>query len=258
MDIAIELFDLAVSVAREAGDLLLEHSRRPLEGVETKATPTDVVTDADRASEALILERLTSARPDDGIIAEEGDRRASESGIDWVVDPLDGTVNFLFGIPVWAVSIAARDGDGVLVAVTHDPSRAETFAARRGAGSTLNGRSIRVSSSEDLATAMIGTGFSYDAEARRYQAERLVHLLPKVRDIRRAGSAAVDLAWLACGRLDGFYEAPMKPWDRAAGELLVTEAGGVVSSLPPPFGEDEGVIAAGPALHPALSKLVAG
>ena len=258
MGSATELLELAVRIANEAGDLLLEHSRRPLGGIETKATPTDVVTDADRESEQLILARLTSARPDDGILAEEGDRRPSASGTMWIIDPLDGTVNFLFGIPVWAVSIAARDADGLLVAVTHDPSRAETFAALRGAGSTLNGRAIEVSSSDDPATAMIGTGFSYNADARRSQAERLVRVLPQVRDIRRAGSAAIDLAWLACGRLDGFYEAPMKPWDRAAGELLVTEAGGVVSPLAPPVGDDEGVVAAGPRLHPALRELVAG
>jgi myo-inositol-1(or 4)-monophosphatase len=171
---------------------------------------------------------------------------------------LDGTVNYLFGIPVWAVSISARDGQGLLVGVTHDPNRNETFAASRGGGATMNGRPIQVSDVAELSTAMIGTGFSYDSEARGKQARLLLGLLPEVRDIRRAGSAAIDLAWLACGRLDGFYEAPMKPWDRAAGELLVTEAGGVVSSLPAPIGDDTGVIAAGPRLHPALRELVHG
>lgn len=258
MGSAKELLEIATRVAREAGDQLLEHARRPVEGIETKATPTDVVTDADRHSEELVRDRLTRARPDDGIIAEEGDRRPSASGVVWIIDPLDGTVNFLFGIPVWAVSIAARDESGLVVAVTHDPNRDETFAASKGGGATLNGRTIGVSSVADLATAMIGTGFSYDAGVRRYQAERLVHVLPRVRDVRRAGSAAVDLAWLACGRLDGFFEAPMKPWDRAAGELLVTEAGGIVSPLPPPLGDDEGVIAGGPNIHAALRELVSG
>ena len=253
-----ELLQLAVDAARGAGDLLRERLRGPLSGVETKATPTDVVTDADRDSEELILSRLTGARPADGVISEEGDERPSSTGVVWFVDPLDGTVNYLFGIPLWAVSISARDEDGWLVGVTHDPMRDETFAALRHGGSTLDGRPIRVSDASDPATAMIGTGFSYDADARRLQAERLVHVLPHVRDIRRAGSAALDLAWLACGRLDGFYEAPMKPWDRAAGELLVVEAGGVVSPLAAPVGDDEGVIAAGPRLHPALRELVGG
>jgi myo-inositol-1(or 4)-monophosphatase len=143
-----------------------------------------------------------------------------------------------------------------LVGVVFDPSRGELFSALRGEGATLNGRGISVSSRNDLATALVGTGFSYDADARAVQASRMPDLLPRVRDVRRAGSAALDLAWTACGRLDGFFEAPMKVWDRSAGELLVQESGGVVTPLPPPFGDDRGVVAAGPALHPLLSELV--
>jgi myo-inositol-1(or 4)-monophosphatase len=172
----------------------------------------------------------------------------------WIVDPLDGTVNFLFGIPVWAVSIAVEDRDGGLVGIVHDPSRRETFTATRGGGAYLNGTRINVSGCEELARALVGTGFSYDARIRASQAGIVSRLLPEVRDIRRAGSAALDLAWLACGRLDGFYEAPMEAWDRAAGVLIIREAGGVVTDLPPRLGSGVGVIAANPALH---SELVA-
>lgn len=252
------LLDVAVEAAREAGELLLERFRRPAEGIETKSSSTDLVSEADRAAERLILERLTRERPDDGILAEEGGGRESSSGITWVVDPLDGTVNYLFRIPVWAVSIAARDADGEVVGVVHDPNRNETFTAARGEGAFLNGEPMKVSERETLDRALIGTGFSYVADARREQAERLVRLLPRVRDIRRGGSAAIDLATLACGRFDGFYEAPMEEWDKAAGVLLIREAGGVVSELPAPHGLSPGVIAANPKLHDELRKLVIG
>jgi len=252
------LLDLAVAAAREAGELLLERFRRPARGVETKSSSTDLVSEADRAAEELILGRLTEARPDDGILAEEGGGRTSSSGITWVVDPLDGTVNYLFRIPVWSVSIAAADPDGTLIGVVHDPNRAETFTAIRGEGAALNGDPISVSDRDSLEQAMIGTGFSYDSEARREQAERLVRLLPLVRDIRRGGSAAIDLATLACGRFDGFYEAPMEEWDKAAGVLLIREAGGIVSDLPAPKGLSTGVIAANPELHDELRGLVIG
>ena len=253
-----ELLDLAVGAARAAGDLLLERFRSPARGVETKSSSTDPVSEADRAAEALILSRLTQARPDDGVMAEEGGGRPSSSGITWVVDPLDGTVNYLFRLPVWSVSIAAVDADGAVVGVVHDPNRAETFTAVRGGGAHLNGEPISVSDRRTLDQALIGTGFSYQAEARREQAERLVRLLPRVRDIRRGGSAAIDLATLACGRFDGFYEAPMEEWDKAAGVLLIREAGGIVSDLPGPQGLSPGVIAANPTLHDELRKLVIG
>lgn len=252
------LLDVAVEAAREAGELLLERFRRSPEGIETKSSSTDLVSEADRAAEGLILERLTRERPDDGILAEEGGGRESTSGITWVVDPLDGTVNYLFRIPVWAVSIAARDTDGEVVGVVHDPNRNETFTAARGEGAFLNGEPMKVSERETLDRALIGTGFSYVSDARREQAERLVRLLPRVRDIRRGGSAAIDLATLACGRFDGFYEAPMEEWDKAAGVLLIREAGGVVSELPAPQGLSPGVIAANPNLHDELRKLVIG
>lgn len=252
-----ELLDIAVGAARRAGELLLTYFDGPAAGVVAKTSPTDLVSDADRAAERLLLDAILENRPDDGVLAEEGGARDSTTGVTWVVDPLDGTVNFLFGIPVWSVSIAVQDEQGTVVGVVHDPSRDETFAARRGAGATLNGRSIRVSESDALETALIGTGFSYESDARVRQGEVLQRVLPNVRDIRRAGSAALDLAAAACGRLDGFYEGSMEPWDKAAGALLVVEAGGIVSQLDPPLGHlSAGVVAAGPGLHAQLRDLV--
>ncbi|MDQ3987150.1 MAG: inositol monophosphatase [Actinomycetota bacterium] len=250
------LLDLTIELAEDAGKLLLGRFGEEVGGISTKASPTDVVSDADRESESLIVDKLQTSRPNDGILAEEGDDRPSKSGVSWIVDPLDGTVNYLFGIPLWAVSIASVDAEGTAVAVVHDPNQQETFSAARGGGCRLNHRRVSVSETADLSRALIGTGFAYEAKARKAQARRLPVMLPLVRDIRRAGSAALDLSWLACGRLDGFFEAPMKKWDRAAGELLVKEAGGVVRDLAPPYGDDTGVIAANPNLFDRLRQLV--
>jgi myo-inositol-1(or 4)-monophosphatase len=252
-----DLLALAVEAAARAGDLLMTYFDAPAAGVGSKSSPTDLVSDADRAAEKLLLETIERPRPHDGVLAVEGGARDSTSGYTWVVDPLDGTINFLFGIPVWSVSVAVQDETGTAVGVVHDPCRGETFAARRDAGATLNGRRIDVSAESDLATALVGTGFSYEPEARARQAEVLARVLPRVRDIRRGGSAALDLAAVSCGRLDGFYEAPMEPWDKAAGMLLVTEAGGIVTELDPPVPRlSRGVVAAGRALHDSLSELV--
>ena len=222
----------------------------------TKSSPTDVVTDADRAAEALIIDALSNARPDDGILSEEGGAEDSVTGLRWIVDPLDGTVNFLYGIPAWGVSIAVEDDDGTLAGAVFDPNLDELFGAARGHGAHRNHASIRVGDTNDLGQALIATGFSYDADARARQAALIPELLPRVRDIRRAGSAALDLCATACGRVDGYYESVMERWDRAAGELIVREAGGIVTSLPSPLGGTPGVIAAGPGLHAQLSALV--
>ena len=249
MSEAAALLNLAESVAREAGVLLLDRFRRPATGVDSKSSATDLVSDADRDAEALIRGRLLAARPDDGLLGEEGSSVAGGSGIRWVVDPLDGTVNYLFGLPDWAVSVACEDEDGTLAGVVHIPTRGETFTAARGAGARLDGAPIAVSGATELASALIATGFSYVAEVRRAQAAELATILPSVRDIRRGGSAAVDLASVACGRVDGFYEVGLNPWDLAAGALLVREAGGLVS---------RDIVASGPALHELLAVLVAG
>ena len=253
-----ELGELASTAARAAGDLLLERFTRPAEGVASKSSPTDVVSDADRDAEALLKRLILSERPEDGVLAEETGARSASSGLTWVLDPLDGTVNFLFGIPEWSVSVAVEDDQGSLVGVVLNPTRDELFYATRGSGAYLNGSPISASRRNDLETALIGTGFSYVSEAREIQARRLLRILPRVRDIRRAGSAALDLASVACGRLDGVFEAPMERWDKAAGSLLIEEAGGVVSELEGPLDLSPGVIAAGARLHDPLRDLVLG
>jgi myo-inositol-1(or 4)-monophosphatase len=250
------LLELALGAARDAGALLLERFGGPASGVESKSSTTDMVSDADRAAERLLLDRITRARPDDGVLGEEGADVEGTSGLTWVVDPLDGTTNYLFGYPVWSVSVACEDADGGVVAVVHDPTRGETFAAERGAGATLNGRPVHARAPRGLDRALIGTGFAYDPGDRGLQARVLTDLLPRVRDIRRGGSAALDLAWVACGRLDGFYEWGIKHWDRAAGMLLVAEAGGRVSVFEPGGGLEPCVVAAAADAHDPLRELV--
>ena len=225
----------------------------PARGVELKSSETDPVSDADRQAERTIRELLARERPEDGLLAEEGGRADPESGRRWIVDPLDGTVNYLYRLPVWCVSVALEDADGTLLGVVHDPERGETFSAVRGQGARLGGRGLRVRQCERLETALVATGFAYRREARAAQARLVAELLPRVRDIRRAGAAALDLAWLAAGRLDGYYERGLKPWDWAAGRLLVEEAGGAVAELP---GEPVGLVAASPPLLDGLLELV--
>src|SRR4051794_37882191 len=195
----------------------MERFGGPARGLDVKSTATDMVSDADREAEAAIAELLARERPDDALVAEEGSGEGGSSGRRWVVDPLDGTTNYLYGHPQWCVSVALEDGDGGLAGVVHDPWRGETFRAARGAGAELDGARIEVRDHDDLSTALVATGFGYDPERRAAQAEILRRVLPRIRDIRRAGAAALDLAWLAAGRLDGYYERGPNPWDWAAG-----------------------------------------
>lgn len=250
-----DLLDLALSAARAAGALLLEHFREPARGVGTKSTPTDLVSEADRASEELVLGRIRDGRPDDGILAEEGGRADSASGLVWVVDPLDGTVNYLYGFPAWCVSVAAEDDEGVLVGVVRDPLRRETFLAVRSGGAWLGEEPLRVNDPVELEQALVATGFSYQREHRRSQARVVGDVAVEARDIRRMGSAALDLCSLAAGRVDGYYEDSVSKWDWAAGALIAAEAGAVVETLPGPDGR-EGVLAAGPGLFDALKGVV--
>lgn len=253
-----DLLNLAVRTARAAGELLRERFYGPARGVSSKSTPTDLVSDADRASEELLVSLISAERPDDGFLTEESPGKGSSSGLRWVLDPLDATVNFLFRIPWWCVSVAVEDEDGALAGAIFNPNADEMFSGLRGEGAWMNGSAIRVSDRRDISTALIGTGFSYEPGAREDQAEIARRLLPTARDIRRMGSAALDLAHLACGRLDGFYEAPLEQWDKAAGLLMVREAGGVVTELAGPRGLTDGVIASGPKLHSELVGLVLG
>ncbi len=236
-----------------AGELLLERYTGPARGVEAKSTATDLVSEADRVSEEAVKELLARERPDDGLLAEEGSAQTSASGRRWVIDPLDGTVNYLYRFPFWCVSVALEDSEGGAVAVVHEPLRDETFKAERGGGARLNGHEIHVSGEERPERALIATGFSYSAEERIAQAEVVARVLPRFRDIRRAGAAALDLCYVAAGRLDGYYERGLKQWDWAAARLIVSEAGGSVTELP---GTPAGLAAASPGLLPALLDAV--
>ena len=250
------LLALALDVATRAGDFLLAGQHQPREAVETKATATDLVSEMDRNAEAMVVAGILAARPGDGLIGEEGANRPSESGISWVIDPLDGTVNYLFGWPVWAVSVAAEDAHGAVAGVVFVPALNETFTATRGGGAFLNDHPLTASTQTDLGLALLATGFSYHAELRREQARVVTQVLPYVRDLRRAGAAAVDLCWLAAGRTDGYYEEGTHVWDRAAGLLCLHEAGGVSSDGRGGPASDPLCVASAPAIHDQLCALI--
>jgi myo-inositol-1(or 4)-monophosphatase len=249
------LLDLAERAARLGGGEL-RRRMRTFTQAGCKSSATDPVTDADLASESAISTLITSERPEDGLLGEEGADRGSRSGLRWVVDPLDGTVNYSYGIPQSAVSIACQQahGDGwrTVVGAVYDVARDEMYTAVHGRGAAVSGRPVSVNDPVELPTALVATGFSYRAAARARQAAVLPLLLPEVRDIRSGGSAALELCWVAAGRYDAYYEDELALWDWAAGALIVSEAGGTVSLL------DEGVLAAGPSLHAGLRPLVAG
>jgi myo-inositol-1(or 4)-monophosphatase len=253
-----ELLDLATTAAQRAADLLVNGLGRARTTVETKSTATDMVSEMDRASERLIVSTLLAARPDDGLVAEEGSASPGTSGLRWVIDPLDGTTNYLYGHPGWAVSIAAEDDAGVVAGVVIDPLHHDVFTATRGGGARRNGEPIACSSLDDLGTALLATGFGYAAERRRAQAQVLVELLPRIRDIRRMGAAAVDLCSVACGRVDGYFERGLAWWDLAAGSLVAAESGALLSTIDGrPAGPDAGsIVAAGPRLFHTLRKLL--
>lgn len=250
---------LAVETAREAGELIRGRrdavNRMAISA--TKTTPTDVVTESDTAAEALIRERLLAARPEDAILGEEGGSSHGGSGVRWLVDPIDGTVNYLYGIPQYAVSIAAQRAGDTVAGVVHNPVSGETWTATRGGGAYLDGRRIRESGCDRLELALVATGFGYDAGRRARQAAILQQILPSVRDIRRAGAASLDLCAVAMGRVDGYYERGLGPWDLAAGALVAEEAGAVVGGLAGAVAGPELVIAAGPALFGPLHDLLA-
>ena len=246
-----DLLALALQVAREAGELLM---KRPLAfDISTKTSALDFATQMDSESETLIVESLLQARPTDGIVGEEGASKPSTSGITWVIDPIDGTVNYLYALPGWNISIGARDDQGPLVGVVHAPTLNSTWTAIRGGGAFFNGVAIACNDPVTLDRALIGTGFEYDVDKRIEQGKVVAHLLPLIRDLRRMGSAAVDLCYVAMGAFDGFYESGLKEWDSAAGGLVATEAGALVTT------NEAGItICAGPALHPALVEALTG
>src|SRR4051812_19031993 len=245
-----ELLALAIGTAREAADLVARGRATAGEHVDVKSSPVDVVTAVDKASEELIVGRLLEARPDDGVLGEEGATREESSGVRWVVDPIDGTVNFLYDLPGYAVSIAAEVDGAVLAGVVLNVATGELFSATVGGGAYLEspGRGrVRLTGSRpaSLEQTLVATGFGYRVEQRRAQGEVVAALLPRVRDIRRFGSSALDLCAVAAGRLDAYYELGLKPWDHAAGALIAAEAGLVGTRLArPPFADPMAVAAA--------------
>ncbi|MHB1986786.1 MAG: inositol monophosphatase family protein [Acidimicrobiales bacterium] len=261
-EVLSELARVATAIAREAGTLLLGYydGAAPSEvlrsSVRSKSTRTDLVTEADRSSEGLILERLSAQRPSDGVLGEEGSRRPGTSGLTWVVDPLDGTINFVYGFPAFAVSIACTRHEEALVGVVFDPLREEMFVAMSGEGSSMNGKRLQILAGPPLSETLVATGFGYESERRRSQAGLLQMVLPAVRDLRRAGAASLDLCWLAAGRVDACYEAGLAPWDHAAGALVVTEAGGIVDFVDGLVPGASTLIAAAPVLQGELAALL--
>jgi myo-inositol-1(or 4)-monophosphatase len=253
-ELEAELLNLAVQAARAAGAELLARWRRPLE-VNTKSTPTDPVSDADLAAEHAIREILGRSRPQDAILGEEGGA-TGEGDLRWVVDPLDGTVNYLYGLPTFAVSIAVEDADGALAAAVLDPVADELFTATRSSAPVCNGAPIAPSGCATLDRALIGTGFGYESEVRRVQAQVAAQLIPLARDIRRAGAAALDMCSCASGRLDAYYERGVKPWDVGAGTLICEHAGLIVRTLEPHGVLPSGVVVAPPAFIDELVSLV--
>jgi myo-inositol-1(or 4)-monophosphatase len=252
-----ELLDVAHEAARAAAAELSPRFGHHQRGIRTKSGPTDLVSDADLAAETAIRRVLAARRPDDAILGEEGGA-TGDGDLRWVIDPLDGTINFLFGVPQFAVSVACEDHEGTVVGVVLDPLREETFAATRSGEATLNGAGISGGSREDLATALVATGFAYDAQVRAQQAAVLTRVLPRVRDIRRAGAAALDLAWCACNRYDAYYERGVKPWDYAAGGLIASRAGLSLRRLQDGDDGPAGLLAAPPAISDELMSLVLG
>jgi myo-inositol-1(or 4)-monophosphatase len=273
------LLALAVEAARMAGALLVDRVRQGDEReVLSKSTPTDLVSEADIAAQRAIRELLRERRPRDGFVGEEGaGEDGGSSGLTWVVDPLDGTVNFLFGIPQWCVSVAVRDEQQTIAGAVYDPNRDELFTATVDGPATLHGPAGEVrltgpperrtdsgpsaaaaSADERLATAMVATGLAYDADVRAAQAKVLARLVPRVRDIRRFGSAALDLTWTAAGRYDAYFERSVKAWDIAAGALICERAGLRLLELPVHENLPWGILVARPELAERLLELVGG
>ena len=261
MTLELELRDLATEIAEEAGQLARLRRQEGVHLAATKSSLADIVTEADREVEALIRSRLRAARPDDGFLGEETGAEAGISGITWVVDPIDGTVNYAYGIPAYNVSIGAVRGEPdpetweALAGAVNAPALGETFAAARGHGAWSNG--IRLAVTETTpAGALLATGFGYDPATHEGDIATVARVMPMARDVRRMGAAALDLAFVAAGRLDGYFERGLRPWDFAAGALLVEEAGGVVSRMdidsPRPM-----LVAGGAGVHARLHAILA-
>jgi myo-inositol-1(or 4)-monophosphatase len=257
MDLLDELLVLAERMAVEAASLLVAGLEVARTEVSTKTTGTDMVTEMDRASEALIVDAIRAARPGDGILGEEGAEHPTTTGVRWVIDPIDGTTNYLFGFPGFAVSVAAEIDGASAVGVVHDPLHRDVFTAVRGRGAWRNGARLQLKPWSDLPTALVATGFAYAPDRRARQADVLRQVLPRVRDIRRMGAASVDLCSVACGRVDAYYERGLGPWDLAAGALIAAEAGAQLGDLDGGPASGDFVLATRPGLFEPLRRLLA-
>ncbi|WIN00172.1 inositol monophosphatase family protein [Actinoplanes oblitus] len=239
--VAVRAARAGAAVLRDAGPVTVQRH---------KSSPTDPVTAVDLAAEAAIVAVLTAARPGDAILGEEGAARPGHTGLRWVIDPVDGTTNLLYGDPHVTVSVACERDGRTVAGVVVDPARSETFTATLGGGAFRNGTPLRVNDPVPLPQALVATGFAYHPDDRRRQAATAAALLGDIRDLRSHGSAALELCWLAAGRCDGYYEDRLAPWDFAAGALIAAEAGATVTPL------GTGVLAAGPALHHLLLERI--
>lgn len=252
-----DLLVVAEGLARAAGDMALRGRKSGDVAATTKSSPTDMVTQYDKASEELITSGLASRRPHDGIIGEEGASVSGSSGITWHIDPIDGTSNFYFDIPMWAVSIGAVDENGPLVGVVYAPALGEMYTAIRGEGAFLNGSPIHVRDNSELSDALVCTGFSYRVHERTQHAQRVAQMVTHIRDIRRFGAAAIDLCFVACGRYDAYFEEHLHSWDLVAGQVIATEAGAIVTNYAGESVTPAQVLAAQPGIQQQLIQLIA-
>jgi myo-inositol-1(or 4)-monophosphatase len=264
MDDDRELLQLAGELATLGGTMAADGWRRDIAvgtsrhtmTAATKSSRTDVVTVHDRAAEASIVAALVAMRPDDSIVGEEGTQRSGNSGLSWYLDPIDGTTNFLYGFPLWSTSVGVADRDGAVAGAVFVPATGELFAASRGRGATRNGEPIQASGETDASLALVATGFAYLPARRAAQGRRLAAVLPNVRDIRRGGSAALDLCYAAAGFVDAYFEDGLNSWDVAAGELIAREAGCRTGDFAGGPARPEQLLAAPPLLFQQLSAML--
>jgi myo-inositol-1(or 4)-monophosphatase len=251
-DALLPLRQLATQIAIDAGAYLLAGIDNENITVDTKSTGTDMVSEMDRGAEALIVKAILAARPNDALLGEEGTSRPGTTGYRWVIDPLDGTTNFLYRHPLWSVSIGVEYEGVPVVGVVNAPMLNMLFSAHTGGGATRNDTRLQVGSCESLGFALVGTGFGYQPEMRKWQGEIVHALLPIVRDLRRGGSAAIDLCFVAAGNYDGYYERNLNPWDACAGTVIVREAGGIATNLTGGEPDLAMTIAGNPYVHESL------
>lgn len=256
LDVGV-LRDVAVDLAREAGDMAMRGRRSGPVTASTKSSSIDVVTEFDTASERLITDGLTSRRPHDGVVGEEGAEVHTTSGIVWHIDPIDGTTNFFFDIPLWAVSIGAVDDKGPVAGAVYIPGLGEMFSAARGKGAWVNDQPIRPRENSRISDALVATGFSYQIAQRPRHTHRVATMLNEVRDIRRLGAAAIDLCFVAAGRYDAYFEEGLNSWDLVAGQIIATEAGAIVTNFSGDIVTPQQVLASSPSLHQSMIELIA-